>query len=168
MEGVVPTLSPSMDIQISSNFERLLFDALGHEGDAVARLLEQLKQSKTYDVPSEAHAEILRRFTGARLDDEGTTRVIREVYAQTGQLIDPHTAVGVHAARTSRLDPAIPRLTLATAHPSKFPDAVETATGKRPALPPSLADLFERPECFTKLDSDLSAVKAFVRENARN
>ncbi len=167
IDGVVPTLSPSMDIQISSNFERLLFDALGQDGAAVERLLEQLKQSQSYTVPSAAHSEILKLFTGARLDDEGTTRVIKEVFADTGTLVDPHTAVGVHAARTSQLDPAIPRLTLATAHPSKFPDAVEAATGNRPSLPPGLADLFEREEKFASLEADLGAVKAFVRENAR-
>jgi threonine synthase len=167
MEGVMPTLSPSMDIQISSNFERLLFDALGRKGETVTRLLEKLKKSNNYEAPPEAHAEILKRFTGARLDDEGTTRIIREVYAETGHLVDPHTAVGIHGARTSRLDPAIPRLTLATAHPSKFPDAVEAATGRRPTLPPSLTDLFDRTERFVKLDADLGAIKDFVRKSVR-
>ncbi len=167
MDGVVPTLSPSMDIQISSNFERLLFGALGQDGDAVARLLEQLKQSRAYEVPAETHAEILKRFVGRRLDDAGTTRVMRDVYAETGRLIDPHTAVGVHAARTAQIDPAIPRLTMATAHPAKFPDAVEAATGVRPALPPALADLFNRTERFTTLDSNLDTIKSFVRENIR-
>ena len=168
MEGVVSTLSPSMDIQISSNFERLLFDALEQDGAAVARLLEQLKQSKAYEVPPVAHAKILKRFVGSRLDDDGTTRVIKQVYEETGRLVDPHTAVGIHAARSSQIDPAIPRMMLATAHPSKFPDAVETATGIRPALPPFLADLFDRPEHFATLESDLDTIKNFVRENARN
>jgi threonine synthase len=167
MEGVVPTLSPSMDIQISSNFERLLFDALERDGAAVERLLEQLKQSKTYKVPPAAHSKILQRFVGSRLDDEGTTRVIKQVFAETGRLVDPHTAVGIHAARSSRIDPAIPRMMLATAHPSKFPDAVETATGIRPALPPRLADLFGRPERFATLESNLDTIKKFVRENIR-
>ncbi len=167
MEGVVPTLSPSMDIQISSNFERLLFGALGQDGEAVARLLEQLKQSRTYEVPAETHAEILKRFIGRRLDDAGTTRVMRDIYSETGRLIDPHTAVGVHAARTAQIDPAIPRLTMATAHPAKFPDAVEAATGVRAALPPALADLFNRAERFTTLDSNLDTIKSYVRENVR-
>ncbi len=168
MEGVVPTLSPSMDIQISSNFERLLFGALGQDGEAVARLLEQLKQSRSYEVPAEVHVEILKRFIGRRLDDAGTSRVMRDVYAQTGHLIDPHTAVGVHAARTAQIDPAIPRLTMATAHPAKFPNAVEAATQVRPALPPALADLFSRAERFTTLDSNLDTIKSFVRENVRS
>ncbi|MBD24355.1 MAG: threonine synthase [Candidatus Marinimicrobia bacterium] len=167
MEGVVPTLSPSMDIQISSNFERLLFGALGQDGDAVAHLLKQLQQNRTYTVPHAAHADILRYFTGHRLDDAGTARVIRDIYAETGYLIDPHTAVGVHAARASQIDSAIPLLTMATAHPAKFPDAVEMATGVRPAFPSSLKDLFSRTERFTTLDTDLDTIKAFVRENVR-
>ena len=167
IDGVVPTLSPSMDIQISSNFERLLFDVMGRDGAAVERLMEQLKQSQSYAVPGEAHDKILKSFTGTRLDDDGTTRVIQQVFNDTDMLIDPHTAVGVHAAQTSNLDPSIPRLTLATAHPSKFPDAVEAATGNRPSLPPNLADLFERKERFTSLEADLGAVKTFVRENGK-
>jgi threonine synthase len=166
-EGVVPTLSPSMDIQISSNFERLLFDALSRDGAAVARLMDQLKQGGSYEVPAFAHAEILKNFTGCRLDDPGTTRVISEIYTETGRLIDPHTAVGVHAARAAKLDPEIPRLTLATAHPAKFPDAVEAATGIRPALPPFLSDLFSRTESFTALDPDLDVIMRFVRENVK-
>ena len=167
MEGVQPTLSPSMDIQVSSNFERLLFESLGRNGAAVARLMDQSKQSGSYTVPDAAYKEMLKLFTGARLDDAGTKRVIGEVYAGTGELIDPHSAVGVHAGRAARLDPAIPRLTLATAHPAKFPAAVEAATGVHPPLPPQLADLFERTERFTTLPNDLDDVKKFVRSHAR-
>jgi len=166
MEGVVPTLSPSMDIQISSNFERLLFESLGRDGAAVTRLMDGLKQSGSYKVDDAAYRGMLQQFVGCRLDDAGTKRVIGEIYKTTGELVDPHTAVGIHAGRTVTLDPAIPRLTLATAHPAKFPAAVEAATGVKPALPDVLADLFNRPERFTTLANDLDDVKTFVRKNA--
>jgi threonine synthase len=165
MEGVVSTLSPSMDIQISSNFERLLFESLGRDCAAVTRLMGGLKQSGAYTVDTDVHREMLKLFSGHRLDDAGTKRIIGEIYKATGELIDPHTAVGVHAGRAANLDPAIPRLTLATAHPAKFPAAVKAATGVHPPLPPSLADLFERTESFTTLPNDLDEVKSFVRKN---
>jgi threonine synthase len=104
-------------------------------------------------------------FAAAALDDEGTKRVIREVYEATGALIDPHTAVGLHAGRARRRDKSIPLVAIATAHPAKFPEAVEAATGKRPDLPPSLADLFRRPERLTVLPNDLGKVQAFIREH---
>ena len=167
MEGVQPTLSPSMDIQISSNFERLLFETMGRDGTAVARLMDGLKQSRSYTVPDAAYHEMLKLFVGCRLDDAGTKRVIGEIYKTTGELIDPHSAVGVYAGRAANLDPAIPRLTLATAHPAKFPAAVEAATGVHPPLPAPLADLFQRTEHFTTLPNDLDEVKTFVRKHAR-
>ena len=166
-QGVVPTLSPSMDIQVSSNFERLLFETLGRDGAQVSRLMDGFKQSGGYSVPASAHAEMTKLFSGCRLDDAGTKRVIGEIYRTTGELIDPHTAVGVHAGRVAGLDPAIPRLTLATAHPAKFPAAVEAATGVHPPLPAVLSDLFKREERFTTLNKDLSEVKSFVRSHAR-
>jgi len=167
MEGVVPTLSPSMDIQVSSNFERLLFETLGRDGAAVARLMDGLKQSGAYTVPQNAYADMLKLFAGYRLDDAGTKQLIGDVYKTTGELIDPHTAVAVHASRTAQIDPAIPRLTLATAHPAKFPAAVKAATGIHPPLPPSLADLFDRQERFTSLPNALDDVKSFVRNHRR-
>jgi threonine synthase len=163
VEGVSPSLSPSMDIQVSSNFERLLFEAYGRDGEAVSRLMDQLKQSGRYTVADAAHRAITAQFTGRRLDDEGTKRVMAEVHRATGELIDPHSAVGLHAGRTAGLDPSIPRLSLATAHPAKFPDAVAAATGIHPALPPSLADLFARPERCSQLPNDINALKRFVR-----
>ncbi len=168
MGGVMATLSPSMDIQISSNFERLLYDYLGRDGAAVARLMASLKQSGAYCVAADVHRDMLKLFAGVRLDDEGTKRVIGEVYRSTGQLIDPHTAVGVHGARAAGLDPAIPRLTLATAHPAKFPAAVKAATGVHPPLPAALSGLFERAERFTTLPCDLHQIKSFVRQGARS
>ena len=156
-----------MDIQVSSNFERLLFETLGRDGAQVSRLMDGFKQSGGYSVPASAHAEMTKLFSGCRLDDAGTKRVIGEIYRTTGELIDPHTAVGVHAGRVAGLDPAIPRLTLATAHPAKFPAAVEAATGVHPPLPAVLSDLFKREERFTTLNKDLSEVKSFVRSHAR-
>jgi len=163
-EGVAPTLSPSMDIQVSSNFERLLFEAYDRDAAAVTRLMEQFKQSGRYTVADSAHRAIAGQFVGRRLDDVGTKRTMADIYAATGLLIDPHTAVGLHAGRAAGLDPDIARLTLATAHPAKFPDAVIAATGVRPELPPQLADLFNRTERFTPLANDLDALKRFVRE----
>jgi threonine synthase len=166
-EGVVPTLSPAMDIQVSSNFERLLFEAYGRDGTAVKRLMHGLYQSGSYSVESSARHTIAAQFTGSRLDDAGTKDVIRATYEETGQLIDPHTAIGVHAAQVSALDPAIPKIVLATAHPAKFPDAVEAATGIRPTLPPALADLYDRQERCDELPNDLTKVQDYVRAHSR-
>ena len=165
VEGVHPSLSPSMDIQVSSNFERLLFEAYDRDGAAVASLMERLKQSGRYTVAESPHRAITSQFIGRRLDDEGTKRFMAEVHAATGAFIDPHSAVGLYASRASGLDPVIPRLTLATAHPAKFPDAVKAATGTHPALPGHLADLFDRPERFSKMESDLDELKRFVRKH---
>ena len=167
VEGFEPSLSPAMDIQVSSNFERLLFEAYGRDGDAVKRLMDGLVQSGSYTVEPGPRAEIDSRFTGTRLDDEGTKAVIGDVLKTTGQLIDPHTAVGIHAARAAHLPPEIPCIVLATAHPSKFPDAVEEATGHRPSLPPDLEDLFDRQERMTTLPNDLVRVQDFVRAHTR-
>lgn len=162
--GVVPTLSPSMDIQISSNFERLLFDVGGRDAGAVERAMAQFKQSGSYAVDAKHHQAMTAQFAGRRLDDAGTLRVIGEVFRATGELIDPHTAVGVAAMRAADVPRDVPRIALATAHPAKFPDAVEKATGQRPPLPPALADLFTLPERFTKLPNDLDQVKRFLKD----
>jgi len=161
--GVEPSLSPSMDIQISSNFERLLFEHMGRDGAAVERLMQQFKQSGSYTVPADAYQGMLKQFSGYRLDDEGTKRVMAEVFAATGELVDPHTAVGIHAVRQAGLNPATPRIALATAHPAKFPDAVLAATKIKPELPRALADLFNRPERFTTLNADLDELRRFIR-----
>lgn len=162
--GVQPTLSPSMDIQISSNFERLLFDMGGRDPVAVERAMAQFKQSGSYAVEAKHHQAMTALFTGSRLDDAGTLKTIGEVFRTTGELIDPHTAVGVAAMRAADLPRHVPRIALATAHPAKFPDAVEKATGQRPALPPALANLFSLPERFTKLPNDLDQVKRFLKD----
>lgn len=166
MAGVSPTLSPSMDIQVSSNFERLLFEMLGNDGAAVRDWLDDFRKTGTMSISDARLADARKMFDAARLDDEGTKRVIREVYEQTGELLDPHSAIGVAAGRARRGDSAVPMVSLATAHPAKFPDAVEAATGIRPGLPPHLADLLEREERMTVLPNDLATLQQFVREKA--
>ena len=161
--AVVPTLSPSMDIQISSNFERLLFDA-GGDAAVVERAMEQFKQSGSYRVDDAIYRKMLALFEGHRLDDAGTLAVMAETRRTTGTLIDPHTAVGLAALREAGLDSAIPAVALATAHPAKFPEAVEKATGIKPQLPPALSDLFNLPERFTRLPNNLDEVKRFIRD----
>ena len=155
-EAVVPTLSPSMDIQVSSNHERLLFELLGRDGDRTAELLSRFRGVGSVEVPRDP------RFDAASIDDDQTIAIIRDVHEQTGMLIDPHTAVGIGAARATRHDPDVPMVCLATAHPAKFPDAVEQATGIRPPLPDRLAHLFERDERFDVLPADLSVLCAYV------
>jgi threonine synthase len=163
MHDVVPTLSPAMDIQVSSNFERLLFESWNRDAARVAGAMEQFRKSGEYSVDKKTIDAIRTVFDGERLDDEGTKRVIREVHAATGKTIDPHTAVGIHAGHVKRRDKSVPLVCIATAHPAKFPDAVEAATGKRPALPPRLADLFSRPERLATLPNDVAKVKDFIR-----
>ena len=166
LQDVVPTLSPAMDIQVSSNFERLLFELWGRDAARVAMAMEQFRKSGEYAVDARSLSTICEVFAASALDDNGTKRVIREVHAATGTLIDPHTAVGLHAGRAERRDSSIPLVAIATAHPAKFPEAVAEATGQHPALPPSMADLFERKERLAVLSNDLAQVQAFIRERA--
>jgi threonine synthase len=142
---VIPTLSPSMDIQVSSNFERLLFELMGRDGGKVA-----------------AWMQAFRADGAVRLDDAGTKRVIAEVHRASGAMLDPHGAVGLHAGRACRA-PGSALVALATAHPAKFPDAVKAATGQTPALPPRLADILTRKERLTVLPNDLAAVEAHIQ-----
>jgi threonine synthase len=161
---VVPSLSPSMDIQVSSNFERLLFEINGRDGGQTTEQLQRFRSSGSLSIEVDQRAEHLSGvFTAARLDDAETLDVIRDTYASTGMLVDPHTAVAIGAAERMRSSISGPVVTTATAHPAKFPDAVQRATGVRPALPPHLADLMERREHFTRLPNDLAAVQDFVR-----
>ena len=166
--GVVPTLSPSMDIQISSNFERLLFEALGRDGAAVARMMDQFKQSGSYTVDASAHQKMLTLFSGYRLDDAGTLKFVGDVHKANGYVLDPHSAVGLFAARRAGIESAIPRIALATAHPAKFPDAVEKATGTRPSMPPALAEVFHRREHFTTLPNDLDQLRRLIRDRVQH
>ena len=163
---VIPTLSPSMDIQVSSNFERLLFEINGRDGGLTAEQLGRFRGTGQLQLEADQRAEFIEAtFRAARFDDEQTIDEIRRVYADTGVLIDPHTATGTAAARA--LASERPVITLSTAHPAKFPDAVERATGVRPALPAHLSDLFERRERTSRLANDLDQVQSFVRSVAR-
>jgi threonine synthase len=155
-EEVVPTLSPSMDIQVSSNHERLLFELSGRDGPRTAELLQRFRGLGAIEAPKDD------RFQAATIDDRETLATIRRVHDETGVLIDPHTAVGVAAAVSQRRSTDVPMVAVATAHPAKFPDAVEQATGIRPALPERLADLFEREERYDSLPNDVAAVRAHV------
>ena len=166
VHGVTPTMSPSMDIQVSSNFERLLFDLMGRDGGAVSGLMADLKDSGRFSVSENVLAQARDLFAAGAASEEETLRTIAEEWQATGVLVDPHSAVGIHAGRKEKIA-GVPLVHLATAHPAKFPDAVEKATGKRPALPPRLADLTQRPERFDVLPNDLAAVEAYVAQHAR-
>ncbi|WFE75051.1 threonine synthase [Roseinatronobacter sp. S2] len=164
-DGVKPSISPSMDIQVSSNFERALFDAYGRDGSAVAQLMDELKASGGFHI-SQGALEFLREvFASGRASEQQTTQTITRIHDRTGEILCPHTAVGVHVAEQHMS--ATPMVTLATAHPAKFPDAVEAAMGTRPALPERMADLFDRPERVTRLSGDLAELQAHIRGNIR-
>jgi threonine synthase len=166
VRDVVPTLSPSMDIQVSSNFERLLFEMNGRDGGITAEQLQLFRSSGRLRIePDQQRQFVDGSFRAARFDDEETIEEIRRIHAETGLLIDPHTATATAAAR--RIGGERPIVTLSTAHPAKFPEAVERATGVRPALPDHLADLFDRAERTRALPNDLASVQAFVRSVAR-
>jgi len=160
---VEPSLSPSMDIQVSSNFERLLFDICGREGRAVMDTMIEFRRTGRLTVPQGGMKTVRALFDGHRVDDDQTLAAIGSEYRAHGELLDPHTAIGVTAARAKARYPASPMVALATAHPAKFPDAVERACGVRPGLPPRLADLPSREERFVVLRNDVNAVKAHVR-----
>ncbi|HLF58025.1 MAG TPA: threonine synthase [Alphaproteobacteria bacterium] len=161
MAEVVPTLSPAMDIQVSSNLERLLFELYGRDGKAVEKLMKRFRAEGSVTVEKPRYEAARELFEGFRLDDEGTLSSISETYRSSGVLADPHSAIGIAAARAHR-DRRIPMVALATAHPAKFPEAVEKATGVKPALPPHLADLMERPERCSDLPNELKSVEEFI------
>jgi threonine synthase len=157
--GVVPSISPSMDIQVSSNFERALFDAYARDGAAVAQLMAELKAGGFHI--SQGALETLREaFASGRASEEETSAMIARAATQMGEVLCPHSAVGVQVAQA--FTGATPLVTLATAHPAKFPDAVEAATGQRPALPERMADLFDRPERVARVENDLAAIEAVI------
>jgi threonine synthase len=165
-ETLHATLSPSMDIMVSSNFERLLFDLHGRNGAAIAGLMDAFKQGGGFSVEQERWTEARKLFDSLAVDDAQTCETIAEVYEQCGEVLDPHTAIGVKAARECRRSLDIPMVILGTAHPVKFPDAVEKAgVGKALELPAHLSDLFERNERCTVLPNELKAVQAFVSQH---
>jgi threonine synthase len=167
LREVVATSSPSMDIQVSSNFERLLFDASGRDPRPVCAAMASLAQSRSFTVSPRALAEMRALFTAERADEEEVAAAIRTVRRESGYLIDPHTAVAIAVAEKESRDPAVPMVVLSTAHPAKFPDAVEAACGVRPGLPDWLADLPSRRERVTVLAPDQAAVERFILEASR-
>jgi len=161
-DTVHASMSPSMDIQVSSNFERALFDAYDRDGNAISLLMEELGQGG-FKVSQGAMERLREHFDSGRASEEDTLATIAEAQKTMGELICPHTACGVKVAEEQR-DPATPMITLATAHPAKFPDAVEKAAGLRPGLPQRMADLYERPERVTRVPNDLDALETLIRE----
>ena len=159
-EGVAPSISPSMDIQVSSNFERLLFDLYDREGGAIAHLMGELKEAGRFTLSQGALDRLRAEFDSGRASEEETLAEIRHMAATTGQVICPHCAVGTKVARDH--PGTAPMVTLATAHAAKFPDAVEQASGIRPALPPRMADLYDRAERITRLTGDLHELQAHI------
>ncbi|MBL6616083.1 MAG: threonine synthase [Reyranella sp.] len=162
MAGVVPTYSPSMDIQISSNFERLLFDLYGRDGRALAEAMATFRSTGTLKVGANALGGVRELFDAGRLDEPGTLAAIADCRKRFGETLDPHTAVGYAVAQQHRRDDKVPMVVLSTAHPAKFPDAVQKATGERPALPQRLADLMDRTERVDGLRNDIAALKDLI------
>ncbi len=166
MKPVKATATPSMDIQISSNFERLLFEAHGRDAGVVRQLMENLKQSGAFQIEEGALKGIRREFKAGRASEKQVAATMRETLEKTGYLLDPHTAVGVFVAKSHEKSNS-PMITLATAHPAKFPRAVKDATGVDPALPLWLGDLMAREERFEVLSADLATVENFISAHAR-
>jgi threonine synthase len=165
LRPVTATASPSMDIQVSSNFERLLFEALGRDGVAVCRLMDDLRGG-SFALDASALSAIRRDFAAGRADERETAATMRAVFETSGRLVDPHTAVALSVAgRFAK--PGVPMITLATAHPAKFPAAVLAATGQQAPLPENLGDLMTRPERFTAIANDQAAVERFIAGHTR-
>jgi threonine synthase len=168
--GVTPTITPSMDIQVSSNFERLLFDCGGRDGAALAAQMRAFEATKAMQLTNAQAEGAAALFASARADQAETARALQWAYRAAGQVIDPHTAVGLHVAQAlaGALVPGVPLVTLATAHPAKFRDAVERAIGVRPALPARVGDLFGREERFAEIGGDYAATRDYVLGHAGN
>ena len=163
---VTATATPSMDIQVSSNFERLLFDLAGRDGPTLAGMMAGFESSRAMKIPAPMIAGAKDLFTSARIDATAMADAMRWAAERTGQIIDPHTAIGLAAARAAGLPADVPIVTLATAHPAKFSDAVERVTGVRPALPTRVGNLFDRAERYDTLPATKEAVAAYVAERA--
>lgn len=163
--GVVETVSPSMDIQVSSNFERLLFEALGRDAPETARTMVDFRASGTMKVSREVWQSVRRDFAGLALDDAATLAEIARIRAESGYIADPHTAIGIAAARAAA-PVGVPVIAAATAHPAKFPAAMHRAIGIRPGLPPRLDDLYDRQEHFVRAGNSLGEVETLVRHFA--
>ncbi|WP_305857293.1 threonine synthase [Balneatrix alpica] len=162
-QGLVHTLSPSMDIMVSSNFERLLFDVYGRDGAAIADLMNRFRSESVQLEPSRWQ-QVRELFDSYRVDDVQTVATIASVHAESGYLLDPHTAIGVQAARACWKDASIPMVTLATAHPVKFPDAIVQAQLQAPTLPEHMQDLHQREERYQVLANDLAKVQGYMAD----
>ena len=171
-DGVAPSLSPSMDIQVSSNFERLLFEMTGRDGALTAKMMADFASDGSFSVDNDKLEEALSQFAAYRLDDDGTLAEIAHAQSAYGEVIDPHSAVGLYGARQARLDKIVaddvPIISLACAHPAKFPDAVEQAVNDRPALPPHLSDLMSREERFEVVPNDLATIQSHILKARRS
>ena len=168
MSGVVATTSPSMDIQISSNFERLLYETAGRDAGVIRGLMANLAQSRNFTIPPHALAAIRQDFTALRADAKNVDDEMKSTWQRASYLLDPHTAIGVKAARALlKEDRATPVVALGTAHPAKFPDAVKAATGVHPELPAHLADLMSRTERMTHLANDQAVIERFITDHTR-
>ncbi|NOU02028.1 MAG: threonine synthase [Novosphingobium sp.] len=168
---VTPTAAPSMDIQVSSNFERLLFDLGGRDGAALAAQMAGFEATRAMQLTNAQRANLREGgaaalFSSARADANDMAASIRWAFDASGELLDPHTAIGLHAARAAGIGRETPVITLATAHPAKFRDAVERATGQRPVLPARIGDLFEREERLVELPGDYAALAAYIAKHA--
>ena len=160
---VSPSISPSMDIQVSSNFERALFDAYDRDGASVVHLMDELKTKGGFDLSQGILDRLRDHFDSGRVSEDETIAEITASFANRAELLCPHSAIGVRVADQQR-DVNTPMITLATAHPAKFPDAVERASGVRPSLPARMADLYDRDERVTRVANDLEALKTIVKE----
>ena len=166
LNDVHPTISPSMDIQVSSNTERLLFELYGRNATLLADRMTDFRAEGRVETGDTRLAAVTEVFDGASFSDDDTRAEIRRTYDETGVILDPHTAVGYAAARQAAAASPAPMVTLATAHPAKFPDAVERATGQRPQLPARVGDLFDREERYAELPVNYDAIAAYVAEHA--
>jgi threonine synthase len=165
-DGVIPSISPSMDIQVSSNFERALFYAYGQDGAAVSQLMDELKTGG-FTVSQGALQTLQELFDSGNCSEAETSATITDMFATTGELMCPHTAVAVKVANEQR-QADVPMITLSTAHPAKFPAAVKEATGVHPDLPARMGDLYERAERVTEISNDLDALESLIRERIQN
>ncbi|MDE3016142.1 MAG: threonine synthase [Pseudomonadota bacterium] len=165
MDKVTPTLSPSMDIQVSSNFERLLFDLHDRNGKTIDDRMARFRKEKQFTLSPSAWSRFKAEFSAGSVNDEDTKKTIADTYAASGVLLDPHSAVGLTAGQRCRRDTSAPLVALATAHPAKFPDAVMAATGVTPALPVHLQDLLRKKERFDTLKNDTVAVKKYIERS---
>jgi threonine synthase len=164
LEAVVPTLSPAMDIQVPSNFERLMFELYDRDGGELSRDMARLRRERALSLSPPRAARLASLFEGHRVSDEDTLRSIAAVHRSTGMLVDPHTAIGIRAAQQAKIDPDIAVVALATAHAAKFPEAVVEATGIVPELPPNLSDLMTRKERFTVMPNDPARLMIHIVE----